>query len=88
MGQAGRTGKRLEMEAAKAVYYTVVVDDIDLLVACIECVCSVYFQHNDPMLPHCHLGIVVCQTAHPMVPYWLSSVEIHSLTLFMNKRWC
>jgi hypothetical protein len=42
MGYGGRTGERLEMEAAKAGNYTPVVEEIDLWVAQIECLCSVY----------------------------------------------
>jgi len=86
MGDGGRTGERLEMEVAKAGNYTLVVEVIDLWVARIECLCSVYFQHGNLMLPHCHLGIVVSQTGHPVQPYWLSSVEIHSSTSYGNKR--
>jgi len=44
MEPGGRTGERLEMVAAKAGNYTlvvVVVDDIDLQVTRIECLCSV-----------------------------------------------
>jgi hypothetical protein len=87
MGHGGRTGERLEMEAAKAGNYTPVVEEIDSWVARIECLCSVYFQHGYLMLPHCHLGVVVSQTGHPVEPYWLSSVEIHSSTSYVNKRW-
>jgi hypothetical protein len=87
MGQGGKTGERLEMEAAKAGNYTPVVEEIDSWVARIECLCSVYFQHGYLMLPHCHLGVVVSQTGHPVEPYWLSSVEIHSSTSYVNKRW-
>ena len=66
------------MEAAKAGNYTLVlvVDKIELWIARIERRCSVYFQHHYLMLPHCHLGVVVSQTAHLLEPYWLSSVEI------------
>ena len=88
MWLGGRTGERREIKAVKAGNYTPMVEEIDLWVAQIECVCSVYFQHYNLMLPHCHLGIVVvCQTGHPVEPYWLSSVEIHSSTLYANKRW-
>jgi len=87
MGQGGKTGERLEMEAAKAGNYTPVVEEIDSWVAQIECLCSVYFQHGYLMLPHCHLGAVVSQTGHLVEPYWLSSVEIHSSTSYVNKRW-
>ena len=70
MEPGGRTGERLEMVAAKAGNYTLVVvvvvvvvvdvvDEIDSRVARIECLCSVYFQHYFLMLSHCHLGIVV-----------------------------
>ena len=87
MGHGGKTGERLEMEAAKAGNYTPVEDEFDSGVVRIECLCSVYFQHYCQMLPHCLLGVVVSQTAHPMEPYWLSSVEIRSSTLYVNKRW-
>jgi len=87
MGHGGRTGERLEMEAAKAGNYTPVVEELDSWVARIECLCSVYFQHGYLMLPHCHLGIVVSQTGHPVEPYWLSSVGTHSSTSYVNKRW-
>jgi len=80
------------MVAAKAGNYTlvvvvvvVVVDEFDLQVAQIECLCSEYFQHYYMMLPHCHLGIVVSQRAHLLEAYWLSSAEIHSSTLYVNK---
>ena len=39
MGQGGRTGERLEMVAVKVGNYTLVVDDIDLGAAQIECLC-------------------------------------------------
>jgi hypothetical protein len=87
MGHGGRTGERLEMEAAKAGNYTPVVEKIDSWVGPIECLCSVYFQHGYLMFPHCHLGVVVGQTGHPVEPYLLSSVEIHSSTSYVNKRW-
>jgi len=87
MGHGGRTGERLEMEAAKAGNYTSVVEEIDSWVARIECLCSVYFQHGNLMLPHCHLGIGVSQTGSPVEPYWQSSVETHSSTSYVNKRW-
>jgi hypothetical protein len=41
MGQGGKTGERLEMEAAKAGKYTPVEDEFDSGVARIECLCSV-----------------------------------------------
>jgi hypothetical protein len=72
MESGGRTGEHLEMVAAKVGNYilVVVVDEIDLQVARIECFCLVYFQHYYLMLPHCHLGVVVSQTAHLLEPYW------------------
>jgi len=85
MGHGGRTGERLEMEAAKAGNYTPVVEEIDSWVARIECFCSVYSQHGYLMLPYCHLGVVVSQTGHSVEPYWLSSVEIHLSTSYVNK---
>jgi len=75
------------MEAAKAGNYTLVVEEIDSWVARIECLCSVYIQHGYLMLPHCHLGVVVSQTGHPVEPFWLSLVEIHSSTSYVNKSW-
>ena len=87
MGHGGRTGERLEMEAAKAGNYSPVVEEIDSWVARIECLCLVYFRRYYLMLPHRHLGVVVVsQTGHPVEPYWLSSVEIHSSTSYVNKR--
>jgi hypothetical protein len=86
MGQGGKTGERLEMEAAKAGNYTPVEVEFDSAVARIECLCSVYFRHYCQMLPHCLLGVVVSQTGHPVEPYWLSSVEIRSSTSYVNKR--
>jgi len=83
MGYDGRTGERLQMEAAKAGNYTPVVEEIDSWIARSDCLCSVYFPHL--MLPHCHLGVVVIQTGHPVEPYWLSSAEIRSSTLYVNK---
>jgi len=89
MQPGGRTGKHLEMVTAKVGNYTLLlaVDEIDLRVARIAYLCSVDFQHYYLMLPHCHLGIVVRQTAHWLKPYWLSSVEIHSSTSSVNKEW-
>jgi hypothetical protein len=87
MGQGGKTRERLEMEAAKAGNYTPVEDEFDLGVARIEYLCSVYLQHYCQMLPHCLLGVVISQTAHPTKQYWLSSVEIRLSTLYVNKRW-
>jgi len=75
------------MEAAKAGNYTPVVEAIDSWITRIECLCSVYFLHGYLMLPHCHLGVVLNQTGHLVEPYWLSSVEIHSSTSYVNKRW-
>jgi len=76
------------MVAAKVGIYTLgVVDEIDSGIARIEFLWSVYFQHFSLMLPHCHPGIVVCQTAHWLEPYWLSSVENQSSTSYVNKRW-
>jgi hypothetical protein len=75
------------MEAANTDNYTLVVDLIDLWVAPIECLGSVYFRHNYLMLLHCDLGIVVSQIGHPVEPYWLSLVEIGELTSYENKRW-
>jgi len=80
MGPGGRTGERLEMVAAKAGSYTrvVVVDESDSWVVRIECLCSILFQHYHLMLAHCHLGVVVSQTAHLLEPYSLASAEIRS----------
>jgi len=87
MGHGGRTGEHLQMEVARADNYTPVVEEIDSWVAQIECLCLVYFQRCYLMLPDCHLGIVgVTQTGHPVKRYWLSSVEIHSSTSYVNKR--
>jgi hypothetical protein len=86
MVQGGKTGERLEMEAAKAGNSTPVEDEFDLGVAPIECLCLVYFQHYCWMLPDCLLGIDVSRTAHPMEPYSLSLVEICLLTSYGNKR--
>ena len=76
MEPGGKNGERLEMVAAKAFNYTlvvvvvvVVVDEIDSRVVQIECLCLVYFQHYYLMLPHGHLGIVVSQPAHKLEPY-------------------
>ena len=86
MGHGGRPGERLDMVAGKAANDTPVVDEIDWLVAQIECLCSVYFQHYALMLPHYHLGGVVSQTAYLLEPYWLSSADMHSSTSYVNKR--
>jgi len=89
MKPGGRTGEHLEMVAAKAANYTLVVVsvvEIDTWVARIECDCSVYFQHYHLMLPQCHLGIVVSQTAHLLETYWLSSAEIHLLTWYISEK--
>jgi len=87
MEPGGRTGERLEMVAARAGTYTlmVVVDEIYSRVAQIECLCLVYFQHYYLMLPHCHLGIVGSQTVGFLERYWLSLAEIHSSTSYVNK---
>jgi hypothetical protein len=83
MGHGGRTGERLEMEVAKAGNYTPVEVEIDSWVARIDYLCSVYFPHL--VLPHCHLGVVVSQTGHPVESIWLSSAEIRSSTSYVNK---
>jgi len=87
VGQGGKTGEHLEMVAAKVGNYTPVEDEFDSGVAWIECLYTVYPQYYCQMLPHCLLSVVMSQTAHPMEPYWLSSVEIHSSTSYVNKRW-
>jgi len=81
MGKGGRTGERLEKMSAKADNYTPVVNEFDMWVAQIECLCLLYFQHYYLMLPHCSLGFVVSQTAHLFKPHWSSSVEISLSTL-------
>jgi hypothetical protein len=86
MGPGAKTGELLEMEAAKVGNYTPGEDEFDLWVARIECLCSVYSQHYYMMLPHCHQGVVMSQTAHRVEPYWLSSAEIRSSTLYVNKK--
>jgi len=85
MGHGGGTGERLQMVAARAGNNTPVEDEFDLWAAQIECLCSVYFQHYSLMLPYCHLGVVVSQTAHLVEPNWLSSAEIRSSTSYVNK---
>jgi hypothetical protein len=87
MGHGGRTGERLEMEAEKAGNNTPVVAEIELLVARIEFLCSVYFVLSCLILPHCHLGVVVSQSGYLMEPCWLSLVEIYLSTSYVNKRW-
>jgi hypothetical protein len=87
MGKGGRTGERLQKVPVKVGNYTLVVNEFDLWVAQIECLCLVYFQYYYLMLPHCSLGFVVSQTAHLFKPYWSSSVEICSSTLYVNQRW-
>jgi len=87
MGPGGRTGERLEMVPAMVGNYTQVVDEINSGVAQIDCLCSVYFLHYYLMLPHCSLGFIVSQTAHPLEPYCLSLVEIRSSTLYVNSSW-
>jgi len=74
------------MVAAKVDNYTTVVEEIDLCVAQTECLCSVYFHYFYLIPLHCHLVIVVSETGHPVEPYWLSSLEIRSSTLYVNKR--
>ena len=64
MGHGGKTGECLEKVAPKAGNYNPLVDEFELWVARIGSLCSVYFQHHYLMLPHCHLGVVVSQTAH------------------------
>ena len=87
MGHGGRTRERLEMVAGKVGNYRPVEDEFDLWVAWIsECLCLVYFQHYILMLPHCHLGVDVRQTAHWLEPPWLSSAEICSSTLYENTQ--
>jgi len=56
MGEGGKTGECLDMVAAKAGNYTLVVDEINLGVAQIACLCSVYFQHYCLMLPQWSSG--------------------------------
>ena len=70
MEPGGRTGERLEMVAAKVGNSALVsvVDELDSLVARIECLCSVYFHPYYVILLHCHLGVVVSQTAHWFKP--------------------
>jgi len=46
----------------------------------------VYFQHYYLMLPHCHLGVVVSQTAHQLEPSWLSSPDIRASTSYVNTK--
>jgi hypothetical protein len=88
MEPSGRSGECLERVAAKAGNYTlVVVDEIELRIARIECLCSLYFQHHYLTLVHCHLGVVVSQTAHWLQLYWLSSAEILLSKLYVKKRW-
>jgi hypothetical protein len=88
MGHGGRTGERLGMETVKSRKNTPVVEENDLWVSGIESLYLVYFQCYYLMLPHCHLGVVVAsQTGHPVEPYCLASVEIHSSTSYVNKRW-
>jgi len=86
MGHGVRTGECLEMVAAKLDNYTLVEDEFDLLVALIECLCLVFFQHYYLMLLHCHLDVVVSYTAHQLEPYWLSWAEAHSSILYVNKK--
>jgi hypothetical protein len=77
MGLGGRNWERLEMAAVKAGNSTLVVAEVESGVARIDFLCFLYFQHYYLMLPHCHLGIVVHQSSHPVEPYWLWSVEMH-----------
>jgi len=94
MEPGDKTREHLEMVAAKAGNYTlvgvvvvvVVVDAIDSWVARIDCLCSVFFHHSYLILPQCHLGVVVSQTAHWLEPYWLSSAEIHLPTSYVTAR--
>jgi hypothetical protein len=81
----GKIGERLETEAAKAGNYTPVEVEFDSAVAPMECLCSVYFKPYCQMLPHCLLGVVVTQTGHQVEQYWVSSVEIHLSTSYVNK---
>ena len=87
MVHGGRTEEHLEMVAVKAGNNTPVVDGNDLGVARIECLCSVFIQHYHLMLSHCPPGVIERQTAHVLEPYWLSSVEICSLTSYVKTRW-
>jgi hypothetical protein len=86
MGQGGKTGERLKKVAVKAGNYTPVENEYDSRVAGIEYRCLLYFHQCCQMLPHCLVDIVVSQTGHPVEPYWLSLVEICSLTSYVNKR--
>ena len=76
----------LEKMAAKVGDYSPVADELDAWVPRIECLCSVYFQHYFLMLPHCHPGVVVSQTAHQSGPYWLSLADIRSSTSYVNTK--
>jgi len=85
--QGHGTEELLEPVAGNAGNNTPGVEDINLWVSLIESLCSVYFQYYYLMLPHCEQGVGVSQTGDQVEPYWLSSGEIRSSTLYVNKRW-
>jgi hypothetical protein len=67
--------------------YTTEVDQSDLRIARIECLSNVYFLPYYLILSHCQLGIALSQITHQLEPYWLSLVEIHWSTSYINPRW-
>lgn len=61
---------------------------LDWLVgAWVECLFLVYFEMWYPLQSHCHLFIVVSQTATLSKPNCFSSVEIRSSRSYVHKRW-
>jgi hypothetical protein len=65
MGPVGRSAEPLEILAAMARNVTLVLaDKIDFQDAQIECLCLVSLQPDYLMLPDCHPGVDVSNTAN------------------------
>jgi len=83
MESADKTAEHWEMAAVKKGNHTHAAVDIEWFVSQIDCLCQ--FVNYVPMVLNCLHGFVACRIGHPVEPYLLSSMDIHSSTCSVNK---
>ena len=85
MENFNQTVEHLQMTAVKVGNYTHAEHDIDWCVSQINCLCQRQLEHYYLIMLNCCPGIVASQIGNLVEPYWLSSVQIESLTFSANK---
>jgi hypothetical protein len=88
MVNGDKTAECLEMAAVKADNHKHEADDIERCVSEINCLCRWQFMNDYLMIMNFLHGVFTGQTGDPVEAYWLSPVEICSMTWSANNDSC